>query len=108
MQSACSRLQNHGHCRGRRKPVIGTVVGSEGAELGDRVRGRSNTHTASTTAVIIFTTVQQVNVMVLAHAVKLHVGLSTDRRVDVTVDLARRPRRQSSKLVNAAPVHSDL
>src|SRR5207302_10776128 len=77
-------------------------------ELCDRVRRRRNAHATCATTVIIFATVQQINVVVLTHAIKFHVGVSADWRVDVTVDLARCSRRQSGELLNDAAVHGEL
>ena len=108
MQRARSGLQNHRHRRRRRKAVVGTVVRGELAELGDRVSGWGDAHATGTSAVIIFASVEQVDIVVLAQTIKFHVSIPTNWGIDVIVDLARRSRRQRSKLVDTAPVYRDL
>ena len=109
MKRVGPRLKDQGHRPSRGQPVIGAVVGSQSTKLSDRVRRGSNAHAASATAVIIFAAVEQINVVVLTHAVKFHAGVSTDRCVGGGgIDLTRRSRRQSSKLVDAASVYCKL
>src|ERR1700737_4283999 len=108
MEGVGPGLENHGHRRSRRESVVGAIVRCQRAKLCNGVRGWRDAHAARATAVIIFATVQQIDVVVLAHAIEFDVGVSADWCVDVTVDLARRPRRQSGKLVNASPTHREL
>ena len=109
MKRVGPRLKDQGHRPSRGQPVIGAVVGSQSTKLSDRVRRGSNAHAASATAVIIFAAVEQINVVVLTHAVKFHAGVSTDRCVGGGgIDLTRRSRCQSSKLVDAASVYCKL
>src|ERR1700736_1723762 len=108
MEGVGPGLENHGHRRSRRESVVGAVIRCQRAELRDGVRRWRNTHAACTASVVILATVQQINVVVLTHAIKFNVGVSADWRVDVTVDLARCSRRQSSKLVNAASIDGEL
>ena len=68
-----------------RETVVRAVVGGESAELGDSVGGRGNAHAARAAAVIIFAAVEQINVVVLAHAVELDAGVAADRSVEVPV-----------------------
>src|SRR5580692_880787 len=70
VELARSRLQDHGHGAGRRKTVIGTVVGSKRSKLLDRVRGGGDAHAARAAAVIVFATIEQRDVVILAHAVE--------------------------------------
>jgi hypothetical protein len=59
--------------------------------------------------VIILAAVQQVNVVVLAHAVKFHASVSTDRRVRCRrIDLARSTRSKRRKLINSSAVYRQL
>ena len=108
MKRAASRLQNHGHCAGGGKSIVSAVVRSELTELSDSIRGGRNAHATGAATVVIFSTVEQIDVVVLTHAVKLHAGVSTNWSVDESGDLARRSRRQRSQLVDAATIHSDL
>src|SRR6266446_1189973 len=54
MKGARPGLENHGHRRCRRKPVIRTVVRRKSAKLRDGVSRRGNAHAARATPVIIF------------------------------------------------------
>ena len=63
------------------KTVVRAVVRGECAELRDRVRRGSNAHAARAAAVIVFAAVQQINVVILTHAVEFDAGVAADRGV---------------------------
>ena len=109
MQLGRPGLEDHGHGSPGGQTIISAVVGSKRTELCDGVQGWRDAHAAGTAAIVILATVEQIDVVVLTHAVKLHAGISTDRHVGCGgIDLTRPSRRQSSKLVNAAAVHRKL
>src|SRR2546423_6573184 len=84
------------------------MVRRKSTEFRDGIGGRGNAHATGTAAVVILAAIQQVDVVILTHPVKFHAGVSAYGRVYETSDLARRPRSQGSKLVNAAAVNRDL
>ena len=95
VERAGTGLEHHGHGATRRKAIVGAVIGSQSTELCDCVAGRSNAHAAGAATVIILATIEQVDVVVLAHAVEFDAGVTTYRSIDdarahaIAADLAR-------------------
>ncbi len=108
MQRAGAGLENHRHGASGGEAVIRAVVGSEGAELGDSVCGRGDAHAAGAAAVVIFAAVQQIDVVILAHAVEFDAGIAAHRSVNHTGNLAGGAGSQRGELIDAAPIDGDL
>src|SRR2546425_2037486 len=102
-------LENQHIGAGRGQAIIGAVIGSQRAKFRDRIRGRSNAHASGTAAVVIFTAIEQINIVILAESVVLHSSAATYWCVGGGgIDLTRCAGRQSGKLVYASPVDREL
>ena len=63
---------------------------------------------ARTAAIVIYATVEQIDVVVLPQTVEFDVVVSTDGGGDVAIDLAGSARGKGRELINATAVDGDL
>src|SRR5581483_9778747 len=109
VQVAVAGLEHEAHGAGRRGTVLRAVVRGEGAKLGDGVDGRHDVDAAGAAAVVVLATVDQPDVMVLAHAVKRYVGVGADgRRALERRHVVRSARHQQGQRVNGAAIGGEL
>ncbi len=93
----------------RRQPVFGAVVGSQLAELRNRVFRRHDDCAAATSPIVDLSPVQQPQVVGYAHPVKADVRVAAHGRGNLKIRLqAGRSRREVSQRIEASPIRFKL
>ena len=110
MQRLGPGLDDGADARGRGQTVVGAVVGSELAELGNRVHRGHHAGTAAAAAIIVFTAIDEVDVVAFPQAVEAHVGITARRGGDLEVVLGGNSRMtlRPGQLVGDVSAYSGL
>src|SRR5689334_22241975 len=98
MEIVRAGLDDHGDGSGSSHAIFGTIVGSQLAELRNRLAGRSCSYTTTATMVVVLTAVHHEGVVGRALTIEADISIATDWDILVISDVVRCAGSQRSKL----------
>ena len=104
MKFVAAGFEHHGNGSGRRKAIVGAVIGRQLAELGHRLTRRSSGYAASAAAIVVLAAIDHEDIVGGALAIEADARVASNRDIFVIGDIVRCSGSQSSELEQAGTV----